>query len=104
MKEQFFDKNVYRYLIGLTVGILIIGTVFYHFVEHFTWVDAYYFCVVTLATVGYGDLTPHTTAGKLFTTVYIFAGVGIITTFITYTVRRRADKVSQRHEARAKRK
>jgi voltage-gated potassium channel Kch len=45
-------------------------------------VDAFYFSVTTLTTVGLGDLSPKTTVGKLFTVVYIFAGIGIILAFI----------------------
>ena len=44
--------------------------------------DAFYFSVTTLTTVGLGDLAPTTTFGKLFTSVYIFAGLGLITGFI----------------------
>lgn len=91
-----FDKHVYRLLIAAAAVTLAVGTVVYHFVEKFSWLDAYYFSVVTLATVGYGDLVPRTDIGKLFTTFYIFIGVGIITTFITYTVRRQAYKRHQR--------
>lgn len=87
---------MYHVLLAATALTLGIGTVFYHIVEKFSWLDAYYFSVVTLATVGYGDLTPHTDIGKLFTTFYIFIGVGIITAFITYTVRRRASKISKK--------
>lgn len=91
-----FDRHIFRVLLGLTILTLSVGTVFYHFVEGFSWLDAYYFSVVTLATVGYGDLTPHTNFGKLFTTFYIFIGVGIITTFITYTVRRRSSRFEKK--------
>lgn len=84
------DALVYRTLVIAVIIVIATGTVFYHYVEKFPWVDAYYFCVVTLATVGYGDYVPHTTIGKIFTTIYIFVGVGIITTFITHTIRRRA--------------
>jgi voltage-gated potassium channel Kch len=40
-------------------------------------VDSLYFSVVTLATVGYGDLAPKTTEGKLFTIVYLLVGIGL---------------------------
>lgn len=91
-----FNPKIYRLLLAITGLLLLLGTIFYHYVEHFPWFDAYYFCVITLATVGYGDLTPQTTVGKLFTTFYIFAGVGIITTFISYSLRRRANKIKNR--------
>jgi voltage-gated potassium channel Kch len=98
-----YNEKIYRILL-LAAGLIIaIGTVFYHLVEHFKWLDAYYFSVVTLATVGYGDLVPKTDAGKLFTTFYILAGVGIITTFITYTVRKRAAHRVEKHKEKAPR-
>ena len=45
--------------------------------------DAFYFSVTTLTTVGLGDLAPSTTFGKLFTALYIFAGVGLIAVFVS---------------------
>jgi voltage-gated potassium channel len=95
MKEDF-DKHVYRYLLCLSLLTLITGTVFYHLVEHFSWLNSYYFSTITLATVGYGDFTPHTAAGKLFTTFYVMAGIGIIGAFISYTAKRREYKMAER--------
>jgi voltage-gated potassium channel len=95
------QKHFYRLLLSAVVFILGVGTVFYHIVEKFPWVDSYYFCVVTLATVGYGDITPHTTFGKIFTTFYIFAGVGIITTFFGYSIRRRGAKLKERYDEKS---
>jgi voltage-gated potassium channel len=92
--KQSFDKHIYRILLLAAFSIIITGTAFYHFVEHLSWLDAYYFSVVTLTTVGYGDIVPRTDAGKIFTTFYIMFGVGIITTFITYSMRRREAKFS----------
>jgi voltage-gated potassium channel len=88
--DELDAKSVFRYLGASVIVVLSVGTVFYHFVEGFSWVDAYYFSVVTLATVGYGDLSPKTTVGKIFTTFYIFVGVGILATFFSFLVRRRA--------------
>ena len=56
---------------------------FYSKIEGWSPVDALYFCVVTLTTIGYGDLTPVTTIGKLFTMMYIFSGIGILMGFIS---------------------
>jgi voltage-gated potassium channel len=44
--------------------------------EKLSVVDALYLTVVTLTTVGYGDLVPRTGAGRLFTVVLILSGVG----------------------------
>ena len=93
-----FNKHVYRLLFVAVIAELTIGTTFYHLVEHLKWVDAYYYSVITLTTVGYGDITPHTDAGKIFTTFYVLFGIGIITTFVSYTVRRRAAKYGDRRK------
>lgn len=93
---ETFNKHIYRLLLLAVFVALTMGTIVYHLVEKFSWLNSYYFSVITLATVGYGDFTPHTDFGKVFTTFYIFIGVGIITTFISYTMKRRAYKYEQR--------
>jgi hypothetical protein len=45
-------------------------------------VDAFYFSVTTLSTVGLGDPSPTTILGKLFTVIYIFAGLSLVLGFI----------------------
>jgi hypothetical protein len=72
----------FRTLTILVVVLLVGGSAFYYLVEGWSVVDAFYFCVFTLATVGFGDLAPVTTLGKIFTTFYIFAGVSLIAGFI----------------------
>ena len=96
--QRSFNQRIYRYLFLAAVITLATGTVVYHFVEKFTWIDAYYFSVVTLATVGFGDLTPHTTFGKIFTTFYILIGVGIIAAFVNALVKKRAAKIRKKHK------
>lgn len=67
-----------------SVGILLLlGTLFYRVVEGWGWVDALYFTVITLTTVGYGDFSPATTLGKLFTIVYLLLGLGLLASFIS---------------------
>jgi len=72
----------FRSLVVLVVITLLGGTIFYSSVEGWSVVDAFYLSVTTLTTVGLGDLTPKTTIAKLFTVVYIFAGLSIILGFI----------------------
>lgn len=66
----------------LTVLTVVIGTNFYRTIEGMSTVDALYFSVITLTTVGYGDIFPVTDAGKLFTVVYVLVGIGILIAFI----------------------
>ena len=63
----------------ISAALLVLGgVVFYTRVEHWSVLNAVYFCVVTLGTVGYGDITPTTDLGKLFTIFYIILGLGIV--------------------------
>jgi hypothetical protein len=77
----------FRSLKLLVAFTLLSGTLFYRTVEGLSVVDAFYFSATTLTTVGLGDIAPVTTFGKLFTVVYIFAGLGIIAGFISTLAR-----------------
>jgi voltage-gated potassium channel len=88
----------FRSLVGLVVLTLAAGTAFYWDVEDWSLLDSFYFSAITLATVGYGDLVPSTPGGKLFTVFYVFAGVGIILTFVQAVAQA---SVSRRNETRA---
>ena len=59
------------------------GCVAYSWLEGWSPVDSVYFLTVVATTVGYGDITPTTDAGKLFTAVY--ALIGVTTVFKTLT-------------------
>ena len=59
-------------------AVLLAGTLAYHWLEGWSYLDALYFCVITLATVGYGDLTPTTPIAKVFTIFYVINGVVIL--------------------------
>ena len=78
----FLRDRQYRELLLTTVTFLGIGTVIYRLLEGWEWIDSLYFCVITLTTVGYGDYSPQTSEGKLFTIFYIFLGIGLILSFI----------------------
>jgi voltage-gated potassium channel len=72
----------FRTLVVLVFFTLLSGTIFYSLEEGWTIVDAFYISVTTLTTVGLGDLSPTTTIGKLFTVIYIFAGLSLVLGFI----------------------
>ncbi|KAJ4849877.1 hypothetical protein Tsubulata_034679 [Turnera subulata] len=72
----------------LCVYLLGGGYVYFVYRESFSgdetyWiVDALYFCVVTMCTIGYGDITPMTPETKLFVIVFVLMGFGIIGTLL----------------------
>ena len=57
---------------------MALGTVVYHGLEGWNYLDALYFCVTSLATFGYGDFTPTTQVGRAFTIIYVINGIGIL--------------------------
>ncbi len=79
-------------IVALLIATLSIGATFYHYVEKMPWIDALYFCVMTLTTVGGGgSVYPTTDPGKIFTMVYILFGVAIIASAANYLVHRVLD-------------
>ncbi|MDW3116535.1 MAG: potassium channel family protein [Roseovarius pacificus] len=95
-------------LVGLLLTLIGGGTVFFRHVEGWSWLDSYFFTVVTLSTVGYGELVPATPMGKIGTTVFIILGLGIfaiaIQQFGNFAVRRHEIRKSLREERAKHRK
>ncbi len=59
-------------------AILVIGTVGYMLIEGVSWVDGIYMVVITITTVGFEEVFPLSTMGRLFTVVLIGGGVGLV--------------------------
>lgn len=85
--HRSWKKPQFKAGLFLAMAILVSGTVFYRSVEGWSWIDALYFSVATMSTVGYGDLAPVTNFGKLFTVFYIFVGVGVFVLLLTQFAR-----------------
>lgn len=84
-------------LIFTLVIIIASGTAFFRWAEGWSWLDAYFFTVITLSTVGYGSLVPATAIGKIGTTVFITLGLGVfavaIQQFGVFAMRKREEHV-----------
>lgn len=108
--RSFLKDKEYRDLLGTVVAILVIGTVAYHYIEGWSWLDSFYFSFITLTTIGFGDFAPETDEGKIFTIIYIVVGVGIILAFINTvynhynsTMRKRPNKQAKPYETKPNR-
>jgi hypothetical protein len=80
--KQFIADREFQRLSLFVIFVLIVGAAFYSGVEGWGMLDSVYFCVTTLTTVGYGDFAPETSAGKMFTILYIIVGIGVLLGYI----------------------
>ena len=60
----------------LLLGVVLYGTLGYMLIEHWDVLDSFFMTVITISTVGYGEVHRLSTAGKLFTATLIVVGVG----------------------------
>jgi voltage-gated potassium channel len=91
-------ETEFRGLLYLVLVVIGLGTLFYRGVEGWGWIDSLYFTVITLTTIGYGDLSPSTPGSKLFTVVLVLVGIGLVVSFIERVARYAAeDQTARRH-------
>ena len=77
-------------LAGFSIFTIVFGAIGIYLVEPGTpganiknLDDAFWWSVSTISTVGYGDVYPVTTEGRIIATIIMFAGIGILGTFIS---------------------
>ncbi len=79
----------------LFLAVMFLGTLAFAYLENLDFLDAFYFSIVTVATVGYGDIIPRTIAGRLLAIALIITGVGTfleVVAGITQVMLRRRDR------------
>ena len=79
-------------------ALVVTGTLFYWRFEDWTVIESLYFCVVTLTTVGYGDLAPTSAATQIFTIVYILTGFGVLVALLTSVAEKYLEQKAERGE------
>jgi len=72
------------FLIVISLLLISFGTAGYMSLEGFTFVEALYMTIITLTTVGFGEIRPLDTGGRLFTIVIILMGVGFVAYNLAY--------------------
>ncbi len=80
LKEDEEFRALFIFIVFLLIGAIL----FYTKIEHWSVIDALYFSVMTMSTVGYGDLVPSTNISKIFTIIYTFLS---ISTFVAFTAK-----------------
>lgn len=92
------DPEVRPFLVA-AANLIAVGTICYTLIEGWDILDSAYFCVITLATVGFGDFTPVTRLGKIFTMFYIVAGLGVLSSFIGAMTRVSVQRTHERRQS-----
>ena len=62
----------------LLAVVVAFGTVGYHFLLHWSWLESIYMTVITITTVGFGEVQALNSAGQTFTIILVLMGVGIV--------------------------
>ena len=79
---SLFKHKIYLAVILLVIT-LTIGVLGYKFIADYSWVDAMYMTVITITTVGFGEVVPLTPEAKIFTIILILLSVVIVGFAIT---------------------
>ena len=74
-----------KFIIAILIFVILLsgGTFAYFSIEGWTYLDSLYFTIITVTTIGYGDLAPQTDIGKIFTMFFSFLGIGMAFYFFT---------------------
>jgi len=76
LRDVWLDDRV-RGIMLFALSMIGLATMTFWLLEGWPLLDAAFFAVVTISTVGYGELVPQTVLGKLFTMFYILVGLGV---------------------------
>ncbi|WP_457752301.1 potassium channel family protein [Thermococcus sp.] len=90
------SRNRLLLIAGAVTGLAILFAALFWYLEKVDFYTAFYWAVITMATIGYGDVTPHTSAGRAVAMVAAVAGISTFTalvsiiaeSFISSTLRR----------------
>lgn len=81
----FIDK--YKNVLLLTVIVIFIGAGCFSIVERIPFSDALWYSIVTVTTVGYGDIIPTSILGRLIGGIIMLSGIGAVGSLIsTFTI------------------
>jgi len=77
-EKQAVFKDVSKGLIFVGIALVAGCTGMMYFQDDWSFSDAFYFCCVTMTTVGYGDLVPTSDGAKVFVTLYILFAFAVL--------------------------
>jgi voltage-gated potassium channel len=71
-----YFKDIFIILLLIFI-ILIIGIFGFIIIEDYTFLEAFYMCIITISTVGFQEIHPFSDAGRIFASILIISSIGI---------------------------
>lgn len=86
------QKNIWqlsKFMIVL-IGVIILYSILFHLIkeyegEQYSWVAGIYWTLVTMSTLGFGDITFHSDLGRIFSMVVLFSGIVFLLVLLPFT-------------------
>ncbi len=78
-------ENILTVVIALAF-LLVLGTFLFAMFEGMDLFNSFYWTVTVLSTVGFGDIVPRTSQGKMLYVVIVFSGIAVYSYFVTTVV------------------
>lgn len=97
--KKLAGKNGLVYFLTINAGVIIVSSAIVALVEHHAFIDAVWWSVATVTTVGYGDIVPKTLIGKAVAVILMFSGIGtlgLLTTTLTNFFMRRENNTGKK--------
>lgn len=92
--DKFFKTNGFIYMVYCSGALILISSLIMSYIEKQSFLDALWWSIVTCTTVGYGDISPHSSFGRVIAVILMLFGIGFIgmltstiTTYFTESIK-----------------
>ncbi len=83
--SELLASGLRKGIVGIAM-VMLVGVVGYRLIEGWNWSDSLYMTIITVSTVGFGEIHPLSGPGMVFTALLIFFGVGLMAFCLTRLV------------------
>ena len=76
--QKFLNTNGFKYVLIVSCVLVVVGGTLISFFEGMNFADGIWWAFVTTTTVGYGDISPSTSFGRIVACILMITGIGLI--------------------------